>query len=416
MDAPKTRSLSFQSVALAAAAAVAQLLVALIFVLAARGTDPESLGRVVSMIAIGVTLAGIIDFGSNARITRDIARGDQSHQSISRQLMTKILIYSSICILLGLLFGILFDGSEIWPCAILAFATITGQTLQSPIRGLRRAHIVGIVMLIDRICVLIVFTCLTFSGVDSASSLWISLSIGPIVAAIYSFVSTPKELRPSLRQWHAMNPWVRSVNFGASNIFISLQGLDVTLLKFFGGATAAGLYGAVSKWTQPISIVAGAFASASAPFVAHAGNMKDAWQSMRRAVWMPASAVLIAILIAISAPVLVPILIGDSYVGSGHVLTVLALAAIPAVVNQTFFVTLQNLGRDRAAAVILAVIIVVQLLIIVLFGAVYGAMACAIASLVSQILQVIGFSYLVRTELKKPRTTLTMTEQMKIES
>jgi hypothetical protein len=120
------------------------------------------------------------------------------------------------------------------------------------------------------------------------------------------------------------NPWSGARNFGLAGVANSAQTLDLPLLTLVGGPVASGLYGAVSRWTQPMSLLATAFASASAPFAANAGTMRGALASLRRGLWMPVAAIVLALTVFALSPWIVDLLLGQTYEGSAAVLRIAA--------------------------------------------------------------------------------------------
>lgn len=119
---------------------------------------------------------------------------------------------------------------------------------------------------------------------------------------------------------------------------------------------------------------------------------------------MPALAMMVAAVLAFSSTWLVETLLGSSYRGGATVLTVLALAAIPAVLNQPLFVALQFLGRDGAVALILASVVLLQLALVAVLAPHVGALSCALAVLAAQVLQLVSFLLLAAHEIRTPRS------------
>jgi O-antigen/teichoic acid export membrane protein len=147
----------------------------------------------------------------------------------------------------------------------------------------------------------------------------------------------------------------------------------------------------VNRWTQPMTLLASAFSSAAAPFVARSENIAIAWRHLRKGIWMPIGAVLVSLCVFVFAPWAVPILLGDAYSGSAAVLRVLALVAIGSIVSQPALVVLQSLGRDRFVGFAMTAAVVIQLVLVGILGSLFGAIGAAWSSLSIQVLLALLF-------------------------
>ena len=115
-------------------------------------------------------------------------------------------------------------------------------------------------------------------------------------------------------------------------------------MTIVAGNTATGSYGAVTRWTAPINLLAGAFATVLAPYSAESASLRVLWTHARSALWIPLCGIIAAAGLAVLAPVLVPLLLGDAYHSSIIVLQLLAVGTIPAIINQPLVVIMHSLG------------------------------------------------------------------------
>ena len=67
------------------------------------------------------------------------------------------------------------------------------------------------------------------------------------------------------------------------------------LLQHVSGSSAAGIYGGVNRWIQPMVLAISAFASAAAPFVAAEADLRALRQQALRASWILATAIALSI-------------------------------------------------------------------------------------------------------------------------
>jgi O-antigen/teichoic acid export membrane protein len=393
------RGVGAQAILLAGSTGIAQVVTALLYVLAARSGSPSDLGHVVAAIALGTSLVGFADFGTNGLWVRELARGRSNRALMASRLYSKLLIAGILASLLGVFSWLLFPDTTYWMAAPVGFALLANQTMQVPLRGMARAELVSFSILADRMIAGVVMAVAISVGAQAYSSLWLALTIGSLGAAAMGWFLTPKGLRLRPRIALRLNPWKDAGYYGLSTLAISAQSLDLTILAFAGGPTAAGLYGAVNRWTQPIGLLVSAFSSASAPFVARSSTWHDAWQHVKKGIWLLGIAIIGCLVIAIFAPAIVGIVIGDAYQDSAIVLRILALSVIPAIANQPLSVFLQSMGYDRPVAFVTMGTVILQLIAVAITSPLYGATGAAAGVGVVQVIILICLSLILRKAL-----------------
>jgi O-antigen/teichoic acid export membrane protein len=395
------RSIGHQAVFLAGSTGLAQILLAVIYVLAARGSDPRSLGLIITAIALGTTAAGFVDFGTNSLWAREIARRRLNPAELGARVWGKLLAASVLGCAWVLVTLVAFPLSHIWPAGIVMVALLANQTMQVSLRGAARGELVSAVILVDRAVAILLFLGLLSSGVSVMTALWLSISVGSASAAVLGYTLTKKGTRPALTVTPRRNPWSGARNFGLAGVANSAQTLDLPLLTLVGGPVASGLYGAVSRWTQPMSLLATAFASASAPFAANAGTMRGALASLRRGLWMPVAAIVLALTVFALSPWIVDLLLGQTYEGSAAVLRILALVSVASIISQPLVVALQSLRHDGFVAAALSLSVLVQLGLVTAFARHEGALGAALASLIVQALLLCALLIKVAIEYRR---------------
>lgn len=393
-----------QAIALAATTGVAQLVTAMLYVLAAKSAAPSEFGLTVSAIAVGATAVGILDFGTNSYWVRELAAGRMDAVVLGRRLASK-LFYSALALSLwSLITASLLPSTSLWMAGPIAMAMILSQSFQVPLRGLGRGDLVAGSVLVDKVMAALAFFLMLLLGVHAVSALWLGLVVGGLSSTLTCWNLTPRANRPLLRIWIRTNPWSESGHYGVANVALTAQSLDIPLLTMVAGAGSGGIYAAVSRWTQPMGLLSSAFASASAPHIAGARNASEAWKQAKKSIWLLGLAVLCCLVTAIFAPFLVELLIGSSYEGSADVLRILAAATIFSVVNQPLFVFLQARGLDKPIAAITVTAILVQLTLVVLVSPPLGAAGAAIASAATQVGLTMAMSTLLIAKLGRLRT------------
>lgn len=378
------RSIGGQAVALATTTGIAQVVMALLYIYTARASSPADFGLIVSAVAIGTTAVGILDFGTNSYWTRELASKRLSSSTLGRRLASK-LIYAAAALVVGAgIAALFFPASSLWVAGPIAISATFSQSSQVPLRGLGRGDLVAIATLAEKLVTALAFVILVAFHISPISGLWISLAVGSLSSGYICWRLTPQDARPRLVLRRSTNPWAAAGHYGVANVAVTAQALDIPTLTLFGGAGAAGIYAAVSRWTQPMGLLASAFSAASAPHIAKAHSAAEAWRTARKSIWLLGVAIALSILTAVLAPVLVDVLIGQKYSGSADVLRILALSTVLSIANQPLFVFLQSRGMDRPIALITVLSVLVQLTLVFLLAPYIHAQGAAIAALLTQ--------------------------------
>ena len=379
----KRSGLTLQVVLLLLATLLAQVLVAILYILAARGVSKSEYGDVVSAIALGGAIVGLVDFGTNALWVREFATERLSYERFRDLALTKILVAVVVAVLfacfalalkqrLGLGVGILLG-------------TIAFQTAVVPLRAQQRGDLVAGLMLSERALGVLSFAILYRMGFDSAMALGLALPVGSLGTAAVAVHISRRVF--GVRGWHrfrVVSPWRGAANFGVSSLLASFQALDVSLLNVMGGAAAAGVYGAVNRWTQPIGLLASSYSAAASPMVAQARSWSETWSALKKSVWLLGLAIVGAVGVAFSAPLIVTLLLGEEYRGSQGVLSLLAIGTVFSTVNQPLAAVLQVRGMDRAVARGMGVSVVIQMITVAFTAGQLGALGAAAAFVLMQ--------------------------------
>jgi len=398
-----TRSLGTQAVALAAGTAVAQVIVAVMYVLTARDAGPASYGQLAAAIALGGSAMGFFDFGTSSYWIRERASGRMDVDDFSARVTKKIAI-ASFLFVVALAVCVVWFPSFIPACAIFLAGT-AGQAALVPLRAARRGEIVALLSITERASALAVFLLLLLCGVDQLDALWISLVAGTLIMGAAAYLSARDAGRASFLWRRRSNPWSGAKFYGLSSVASSGQQLDLPVLTAVAGASTAGIYGGVNRWTQPMGVLATAFSSASAPFIAHAQDWKTTRRMVTRASWLLILAVGVCIALALSAPWIVALLLGPEFATSAPVLQWLAVGTIPAILNQPLAAALQARRYDHLVAGVYLGSVVVQLGLVAWLGLALGALGAALAFFILQILMLVSLSTCVAVAVRKDAAT-----------
>lgn len=385
MNVTRTRSVGFQAFFLSASTALAQVLVAVMYALCARELTPVAFGIIVSALAAANVLAGLLDFGTNSYWLRQLSRQEMTRPQLSASFHSKTLASLMACCIWCIILLEFGHLHSYWIAGPVAFAIVINQASQVPLRAAAKGELIALTIIVDRAVALTVLGAINLAREDWPNYLWVALTCGALTSASASLLMAPKEFRPLWTLHRLNNPWRGATYFGRASVASSAQSLDVPILSLAGGASATGLYGAVSRWTQPMGLLASAYASVSAPFIARSPTARDAWHHMKRGVWLPALAIAGSVGVVFLAPTIITLLIGSQYAGSAIVLQILAAGTILAIINQPLSILLQGLGNDKFVSRVTLSGLVLQLLLVAVLGWRFGAIGAGIAFCVLQV-------------------------------
>lgn len=388
----------FQALVLIVAMAFSQSITAVLFIVTARLSAVDLFGQVATSVAIGMVSAGLLDFGFNSLFTRDIAANVVTLEQYWSKAKSKILIgffLAAIWFLSTFTTHFVLSLSAIVFISVLAF-----QTLLVPLRAQSRISVVAALFLTERASAAIVFAIMYFLGNPPSISIIFSLTFGTLLSSLIAWMILGKLFDGPRVTAFRGSPWAGSKNYGLSAISNSLQQLDLPLLALFGGSLVAGIYGSISKWTQPLGLIANSFATASTPVIAKVSSTKEAIRQVSKSAWIIAFGLLAAAAMIPLAPWLVDLLLGSGYWAAVPVFQLMALGTIPAILNQILATGLQARGYDRQVARIGFMSVIIQLALVAGFASVGGALAAAVAYCVLQTVALALLILLLFSKLK----------------
>jgi len=380
----RERSLSIQAVALALGSSAAQVLVAVIYIFTARAMQPDDFGVVATAMALGAVGAALLDFGANSYWVRELASGRLTQEQLNPRMATRLSVAMAAA---GIVIAAaVVTDTRFIATGVLLLSTTAVTIMLVPLRAARRAEFVGVLTVIDRAVAIVAFFMLLAVGVDAGHALWIGIALGDVilVGLVGFFERSTIRLRPR----RFSNPWTGAKWFSLTTLSISAQQMDLPIMTAFAGPAAAGIYGGVSRWIQPMILATGSFTAAVAPFLAAQPDLRGARPQLLRASWILAITILISIGVLLAAPWLVTNLLGDEYAGATPVLRWLAAAMILNTVAQPMIAALLARQLDHIAAVIMLASVLMQLATVAALAPALGAVSAGIGMFVAQAVQI----------------------------
>lgn len=382
------RPLNVQAFALALGTGTAQLFVAALYIVTARSMRPDEFGPIVTAIALGIAGAGFVDLGTNLYLVREIASGRITQCEQNAKLSTRFLAVSAVAAVVVVAAS--FVEPTFVATGVLLVTTSTVQAVLIPLRAAQRAELVGALIVLGRTVAFAAFWGQTAIAVSPGIALWTSLAVGDFVLTVCAFGVPPAANRLRLSVRTLSNPWSGTKWYAVFNMSTSAQQLDLPIVAALSGPAAAGIYGGVNRWIQPMTLAIKAFCSAAAPMIAAEQRVAALRTQFLRASWLLAIAMVISVLTFALAPWLVTILLGDDFRASATVLRILAVAVLLNIVTQPLIIALQSRRRDHVAAAIMSATVVTQLIAVVTLAPTLGALAAGIGMLVGQVVALFG--------------------------
>ncbi|WP_062465388.1 lipopolysaccharide biosynthesis protein [Demequina soli] len=398
------RALHHQALLVAGSTAVAQLLMAVIYALAARVSGPEAFGRTATAITVAMSVAGLVDFGTNALWIRDLANKSARFPDVARRYAWKAIATGAAGALGFLALGAAGEPLSWKVSAFLGIAIVLNQATAVFLIADHRSERVAVALIVERLAGAAAFG-LAFAVHASVEwALPLALLLGSMASIVTLWLATPAHLRP--RPAHVgrpTNPWRGSLGFAAANAATSLATFDTAVIQATAGPAAAGSYAAVNRWTQPMGLLSTAVSTTAAPFLASAATTRDAIAALRKASWLLGLASAGGVAIAIAAPWIVPLILGSEFSASVGALQLLALGTTISVWNQPAAVLLQARNRDKTVAVIRLAASVAFLGAVAYLAPRWGATGAAVAFVLLQVSVAASFVVVGASELRRRR-------------
>jgi O-antigen/teichoic acid export membrane protein len=394
-----SRRLSYHALLLAFASAAGQLALVGVFALLGRLDGPAAIGIISIALSVGAISASLIDFGANSLWARELSAGRMTPEGFAQRAGSKIFVGLVAAGLIAFVCLLAPGGlAKHWGASVVLASLLLTQTLQVPVRAQQKNVALALCLLLDK-CLMIgsFFSISLFVG--GTTAFYLSYLLGSCVdAACLCFVAGAKYL-PRLHIPSVPSAWGGSRYYGLSGVLVAAAGLDLVIASALGGASVAGTYGAVNRWTQPIGLATNSFTTLALPVIAGAADRHDVWRRVRGSLWLPVASIAFAIGLGVLAGPLVSVVMGPQFSDSVTVLRILCLGAAIGTANQILQTVLQARRRDRVASYVVLVGVIVQLGLVGPLTIAMGAIGVALAMVASQIIFLAGFLICLRAAL-----------------
>ncbi len=318
------------------------------YVLAARELGVEIFGRSAALVGIVALLSVVADFGTSSTVTRDAA-SSADPEALGPALRRRarggaVSVTAAGAVSAYLAVTGAAASTVVLPVFVAAWvwAVATQTLLAGLLIGRGRTVVGGAVPLIEKLFTVSAFVAMPFlvaAAETSVLRMWSSVAGGVALSTLVTARRERALLRRAWRRRRAVRPpgaARESVGFFASSVGAQLQNLDVPLVGWVAGGSAAGMLAAPSRMTNPLGILASAAASMLLVQDRH-GPGGGRWGAHRMGV--VTAGVGIVTFVCVSPLVFLPgataaLVLGESYRSAAGVCRLVALAVCVAAVNQ----------------------------------------------------------------------------------
>lgn len=393
------RRLAFNSIVLSLGSYVATGASALTYLLAARTLGPTLFGSLSAAIGLAIVVSTFGDFGVNGWTIRALAQSPSSVGLFGQTLTAKLTLAAMLALAWVVIALTILEGSSLQLAVALLggylLSLVIAGTLTVPFRASEKMTVVSTVAAVEKVVALGAWLAMQAHGGLGPEALPIALVVGGVASVVCAAVLVPRHLlaltTPSIRQ--ILELWRSSYSFGMVGVSTQLLRADVAIVSAVSGPFSAGVYAAPARLTAFLTVIPASFSAAVFPRIARSSsNGASRRPELVSAGAMLALMVLILGGVAVAAPLVVPLLLGQAYAASVGVLRIILLVALVNSANQPLLVLLQAAGLERYAGRSVMATAATGLLAIAAGARVGGAQGAAVGALVMQLLQLLLFS------------------------
>lgn len=369
----KPTSLRLQFLFLLLSRGLGSVLQAILVIIFARLAGVESMGLVAIATGAMSMLLSLAEFGMGPLLSRSRALGDHKLvNSILRANVVSTLLFSvvgSVALLVYL------DASSL-PLIVAALAISIGIEkntdvfLNIPIADGRK-WVPAFSVVLRRFTSLAAFLSMALLDLDILFAYVVSIVIGSLVGQVHVGFYREKSSRSSVG-YTPFRKLMRIVTpFGLSNVAAQSRTLDTVIVGAVASVSAAGLYSAGMKLTNPLSLIASSLTSVVMPYASRGGKAY-ATRLGRRLVYIAIGSLVLVLPAAVFSEQIIVFILGEEYSSAagafmGGVMALPFLSLSPPLGS-----ILQSQGHQRYVAVNGIAFSIVTLTFIAIGAAVWG--------------------------------------------
>lgn len=377
----------------------AQLITALTFLFLARQLEPASFGALAALYGVAMFVSILLEFGATNSSVRELAR-DATSKSFRQTYYARVAQTSVLAVILLFASFAFGEARPVFLVLLLGSVSALARVSMAPLRARQSTRMVGALLVLEKLVVAVLVLIATTAGMMTGNLFVLLSAISAMLTAMLAH-AVWGGFTLSARVVLLRNPFGGSSHMGITSVAVGLQTLDAAVLAAAAGPQVAGIFAAVGRWTQPMSLVAQAVTQSALAGMALAKTTSEALWTLKHNLYIIALTAVPLALVAVFAEPLVLALLGPTYSDSVPVLRLLAAAVIFGSLNSPMSAFLQTRQDERFTTLVLAIGIPCQIALMGSLAAVTGATASAGAVVVTQFIICVIFSLRVRHLLEQ---------------
>lgn len=368
-------------------------------ILLGRFSSLDAFGFIGVIMSIGAFALTVADFGVSTLIVKEYSQREfvQVDELAALNLLTTLA--TALVGLVAILCISLQSGIEyIWFTLLvlgLALEKNTDTLLGTTIAADRPWDSVTSI-LVRRLCLVAVTTIAAISGFDVVAAYCAGYFLSSVVSQLHiRWVCAHRlAIAPHISPRAALPALHRCVPYALSNITAQSRLLDVTIIGTISGVSAAGLYSAGQRLTNPMMLVPQTVTSLVLPRASKSSRNEALRLSMHLIAWTVAAAAVCAPMIWLGSSI-TSLLFGEDFAPAGPIFGLL-LVSVPVVgLSSTLGSILQGQGQASSVAMN-GIIFAVVCIGLIAFGALFfGGAAAALAVLATYAVKCLVLEFMI---------------------
>lgn len=376
---------------------IAALVQALIMLLLVRAVAPAEFGFFAAVYGVLTVVQTLFDFGLPTLVSRERAkRANPGVVTGALHLNNALSLAMGICLVAGIgMLGAFGDPQFflLLPLGVWAAAERNADAWLVVVFADGDARINTTNLVSRRLGNLALFALLTsLTGLDPVLAFGISSATAACASWVFAHSYVKRRLAPS--EGIAAGRLIRmSYPYWINSVATQARNLDTIIIGFVAGSAQAGFYAAAARLTNPLRILPTSLASVLLP--ASASRDSRNMQGLLKLVALAICGLTIFYAsLGLAMPAVVPILLGEAYVGAVPALQITAAGLVFASASALFSSLLQGVGLKHYVAGTAVVTTFACLAGVGVGGLLSGASGAAVG---------LGLSFLVQSVLLSAR-------------
>ena len=329
-------------------------------ILAARALDPERFAQFVGLMAVALLAAAVWDLGVSQLVAREVASGRVTSSSAVRcavRLRALALPLWAVAFAIGSAVVAALGPIESGTLVLFALGSLVAgarMVLAAVLQGVLAFGAAGLALASGRlVSALVAVAVLAVDGGSRLLALASAVLVGELVACLLTlgwFVRLPVAGRPPDRLADRSRLTLRaSAPFAANSLMSTVYNrLDIVLVAALTPAFQAGLYAPASRIQDALLLLPASLGVVALPIVAR--NWGESPSTVRRQIrqLMVVGCLItvpVALVVAVFAPTILRVVLGEDYVGAAGLVRILVWSVVLTALAAPLLAGLAGIGH-----------------------------------------------------------------------